>query len=60
MKLITIKDITLKHQFLLKMSIHEGREPATEMADLERVKEVFDDLSERGRFLTLFLLAHDL
>jgi hypothetical protein len=38
--------------------MHEGRKPATEMAELERVKEVYDDLRERDRVVTLSLLAH--
>jgi transposase-like protein len=54
------KDITLKHQFLSKMSIQEGRKPSTEMAELERVKEVYDDLRERERVVTLSFRAHDL
>jgi hypothetical protein len=48
------------HQFLSKMSIHEGRKPATEMAELEPVKQVYDDLRERDQVVTLFLLARDL
>jgi hypothetical protein len=55
-----IKDITSKHQFLSKMSIHEGRKPATEMAELERAKQVCDDLRERDRVVTLSFLARDL
>jgi hypothetical protein len=59
-KAASIKEITSKHHFLSKMSIHEGRKPATEMAELERVKQVYDDLRERDRVVTLSLLAHDL
>jgi transposase-like protein len=59
-KAASIKDITSKHHFFLKMSMHEGRKPATEMAELERVKAVYDDLRERERVVTLYLLAHDL
>jgi hypothetical protein len=29
------------------MSIHEGRKQTTEMAELQRVKQVYDDLRER-------------
>jgi transposase-like protein len=43
-KAAAIKETTSKNQFLLKMSIHEGRKPATEMAELERVKQVYDNL----------------
>jgi hypothetical protein len=42
------------------MSMHEGRKPATKMAELDLVKEVYDDLRERDRVVTLYLLAHDL
>jgi hypothetical protein len=41
------------------MSCHEGRKPETEIAELERVKEVYYDLMERERVVTLSLLAHD-
>jgi hypothetical protein len=40
--------------------MHEGRKPSTEMAELDRVKEVYDDLRERDRVVTLSLLARDL
>jgi hypothetical protein len=46
-KAAAIKDITSNHQFLLKMSVHEGRKSATEMTELERVKQVYNDLRER-------------
>jgi uncharacterized protein YjcR len=36
-KASAIKDIASKHQFLSKMSVHEGRKPVTEIAELERV-----------------------
>jgi transposase-like protein len=55
-----IKDITSKHQFISKISIHEGRKPATEMAELKLVKEVYDDIRKRNRLVTLSLLAHDI
>jgi hypothetical protein len=55
-----IKDITLEHQFLSKMSMYEGRKPATKMTELEWVKEVYDDLRERDRVIALSLIAHDL
>jgi hypothetical protein len=42
------------------MSMPEGRKSATKMAELERVKEVYDDLRERDRVVTLSLLANDL
>jgi hypothetical protein len=35
------------------MSMHEGRKSATEMAELKRVKEVYDDLRERDRVVTV-------
>jgi hypothetical protein len=54
-----IKDITSKHQLLSKMSIHEGRKPATEMVEFERFNQVYDDLRERDRVVNLFLRAHD-
>jgi hypothetical protein len=59
-KAAAIKDIKSKHQFLSKMSIHEGRKPTTEMVELERVREVYDDLRERDRVVTLYFIAHDL
>jgi predicted O-linked N-acetylglucosamine transferase (SPINDLY family) len=59
-KAAEIKDITSKHQFISKISIHEGRKPATEMAELKRVKEVYDDIRKRNRLVTLSFLAHDL
>jgi hypothetical protein len=59
-KAASIKDITSKHQFLSKMSMHEVRKQATKMAELERVKEVYDDVRERDRVVTLSLLSHDL
>jgi hypothetical protein len=59
-KAAAIKDITSKHQFLSKMSIREGRKPVTELAELEWVKEVYDDLRGRDRVVTLSLLAHDI
>jgi transposase-like protein len=59
-KAAAINDVTSKHHFLSKMSMHEGRNPATEMAELERAKEVYDDLRERDRFVTLSLLSNDL
>jgi transposase-like protein len=59
-KAAAIKEITSKHQFISKISIHEGRKPSTEMAELERLKQVYYDLRERDRVVTLSLLAHDL
>jgi hypothetical protein len=50
----------LKHKFLLKMSVHEGRKPATKIVELERVKQVYDDLREGGRVITLSFLSHDI
>jgi hypothetical protein len=59
-KAAAIKDITSKHQFLSKVYVNEGRKPATKITELERVKEVYDNLREREQVVTLSLLAHDL
>jgi hypothetical protein len=59
-KASAIKDVTLKHTFLSKMSCHEGWKPETDIMDLERVREVYDDIMERDGVVTLSLLAHDL
>jgi hypothetical protein len=55
-----MKYVTSKHQFLLKMSCHEGRKTETAIAELKCAKGVYEDISNMDRVATLLLLAHDL
>jgi hypothetical protein len=42
------------------MSCHEGQKPETAIAELERVKDVYDNLRERDIVVTMSLLVRDL
>jgi hypothetical protein len=57
---VAIKNVTSKHLFLLKISALEGRNPERNMAELERVKGVYDDIRARDQVVTLSLFSRDL
>jgi hypothetical protein len=54
------KEATMNQQYLVKMTTHEGCKPSTEMVELVRVKQVYEELRERDRVVTSSFLAPDL
>jgi hypothetical protein len=56
----SIKDHTFRQYFLSRNLIHQGRRPITLTEELDRIKQLYNDLRQRDRCVTLTLLAHNL